>query len=114
MANVRAAGALEDAECAGRVRVVCRRRVEDAARDRPESRQVHDGVDVLERGVEDVTVVDRPFVKPHGETGEVRRIPGGQVVENDDLVALGEGRSDEVRADEPRTARDEHAHAWCS
>ena len=31
---------------------------------------------------------------------------------DDDLMAREKGRPGEVRADEPRSARDEHAHAW--
>src|SRR5581483_4028804 len=40
---------------------------------------------------------------------EVRAVPGGEVVEHADVVAALEQGAREVRADEPRSARDEDA-----
>ena len=42
-----------------------------------------------------------------GQPGQVRPVPGREVVEHADAVAALEQGADEVRADEPGAARDE-------
>jgi hypothetical protein len=45
------------------------------------------------------------------DLGQVRPVPGREVVEYPDLVAALEQRPDEVRADEARSTGDERLHA---
>src|SRR5205085_3841315 len=59
----------------------------------------------------DVETVEREPAAPIGtRAGEVREVPGRQVVDHVDLVTLGEQPVDERRPDEPCPSGDERPH----
>ena len=62
-------------------------------------------------GPADVEVVDRERVPARApRIGQVREASGREVVDDVDLVTLGQQPVDEVRPDEARATRDERAH----
>src|SRR5438128_5910705 len=65
--------------------------------------------------LEAVVLEDRPPVRPESwgvhDRGEILHATGREVVDDRHLFALAHERFGEVRADEPRAARDEHFHS---
>jgi hypothetical protein len=62
--------------------------------------------------VTDVHVVERELLAVAAGLPEVRDATGGEVINRHDAMALGQESVAEMRADEPRPARDEDdAHA---
>ncbi len=73
--------------------------------------EVHDRVAPHGGLLDGAMIGDVALVELVGDPGEVLAIPGvGQLVEHDDLVLRLHETADEVRADEPGAAGDEHAH----
>ena len=75
------------------------------------AREVQDPVEVpVESDVLGDVVLDEGETAPRLDGGEVVTGSGDEVVHADDVPALAEEKLAEVRADESRSARDQHPH----
>ena len=110
MRDARGASGLEHPQRPGRVRLVGRHGVRDRARHAPQSREVDDGLDSCHRVGENGLIEDRPLDEADVERLEVGALAGGEVVDDDDVVACLEGPLAEVGTDEACPSGDENAH----
>jgi hypothetical protein len=90
-------------------------RVGDRSRDRRDGGEVHDGVRIRDRDVQEVGVQDRTHVQVDVQPVEVRAEPGGQIVDDRHATepVVRRQHPDEVRADEAGPTGDHDAHVRC-
>src|SRR5690606_6903018 len=110
--NASVAGGNEQVQRAGDVDGKRGLRIGDRARDGGQGTLVIDQLDAVDGAAEVVLVAEVAFHQLNivGDVVEVAAVAGGEVVEDADVLAIGEEAGDEMGANESGAAGDENAH----